>query len=79
MLLFVVALQIVALTCQSISLISSYDEALLKATETVPGLDELTNKIFKSFENLTSLEESNEFVKTLKMAGDAPSWLFESG
>lgn len=78
MLLFVVALQIVALTCQSISLISSYDEALLKATETVPGLDELTNKIFKSFENLTSLEESNEFVKTLKMAGDAPSWLFES-
>lgn len=70
-----VAIQIGTYTFQSISFISSYDEALLKATETTPGLNELTSKIYQSLTNLTSLDESNEFVKTLKMASEAPSWL----
>lgn len=76
MLLVLAALQIGSLTCQTISLISSYDEALLKATDTIPGVNELTSQIFKSLMNLTSLDESNsEYVKTLKIASEAPSWL----
>jgi len=56
-------------------LITSYDEALLKATDVIPGINELAAKIFQSLANATTADESTELVKTLKMAAESPSWL----
>jgi hypothetical protein len=66
-----VGIQLGMLTCQNINLITSYDEALHKATEEIPGIDLLAAKIFSSLSNATTKDD----VKVLKLAADAPSWL----
>lgn len=74
LLVFVVSIQLGMLTCENLNVITSYDETRLKATEVIPGADELAAKLYKSFANFTK-EDSAEFTKNLKLATETPSWL----
>lgn len=74
LLVFVVSIQLGMLMCENLNVITSYDETRLKATEVIPGADELAAKLYKSLANFTK-EDSAEFTKNLKLATETPSWL----